>query len=82
MSPVSCVWKSLCLALSYGAGRKWGSSRTFCQVLPSGQEPKLQVLDPGGFHTCKFKNSANSRREKIPHYQKEALVYSWAQGET
>lgn len=65
------------------AGRKRGSSRTFCQFLPSGQEPKLQVLGPGGFHMLKSKTSANSQREKkIPHYQKEALVYSWSQGET
>lgn len=65
------------LTLSFRAGKKWGSFRILCQVLPPGQEPKWQVLGPGAL-LCKFKSSAN-KGKNFPHYQREALGYSWAQ---
>lgn len=66
-----------CLTLSFRARKKWDSFRILCQVLPAGQEPKLQMLGPGGF-LGKFKSSAN-KGKSFPHYQKEALGCSWAQ---
>lgn len=63
-----------CPALSYSPGKKCDSSRTLCQVLPSGQEPKLQMLGPGGF------KCANS---ELCKQTKGNTFLSWAQaGET